>query len=196
MKLVLASSSPRRQAFLRDLGWDFRIEPSNIDESYILGETPEEMALRLAVSKASDVWRRSRENWVIGADTIVVIDGSVLGKPVDEREAKRMILMLQGRTHTVMTGAAVVRPDGGTLSCVEKTDVTFRGMSEDEAEAYVEQGESMDKAGAYAIQGKGMLLVERVDGCYFNVVGLPLERLSRMLAELGWSLSEQWRLRN
>lgn len=196
MRLVLASSSPRRQAFLRDLGWDFHIEPSNIDESYILGETPEEMALRLAVSKALDVWRRSRENWVIGADTIVVIDGTVLGKPADEEEAKRMIRMLQGRTHTVMTGAAVVRPDGGMLSCVEKTDVTFRSMTEDEAEAYVEQGESMDKAGAYAIQGKGMLLVERVDGCYFNVVGLPLERLSRMLAELGWPLSEQWRLRN
>lgn len=196
MRLVLASSSPRRQAFFRDLGWDFHIEPSAIDESYILGESPEEMALRLAVSKASDVWRRSRANWVIGADTIVVIDGSVLGKPADERDAQRMICMLQGRTHTVMTGAAVFRPDGAMLSCVEKTQVTFRSMTEDEAAAYVEQGESMDKAGAYAIQGKGMLLVERVDGCYFNVVGLPLERLSRMLAELGWPLSEQWRLRN
>lgn len=196
MRLVLASSSPRRQAFLRDLGWDFHIEPSDVDESYILGESPEEMALRLAVSKASDVWQRSRENWVIGADTIVVIDGSVLGKPADERKAKRMICMLQGRTHTVMTGAAAIRPDGAMLSCVEKTQVTFRSMTEDDAEAYVEQGESMDKAGAYAIQGKGMLLVERVEGCYFNVVGLPLERLSRMLAELGWPLSEQWRLRN
>lgn len=196
MRLVLASSSPRRQAFFRDLGWDFHIEPSDIDESYILGESPEEMALRLAVSKALDVWRRTRANWVIGADTIVVIDGSVLGKPADEGDAKRMVRMLQGRTHTVMTGAAVVRPDGVILSCVEKTQVTFRSMTEDEAEAYVEQGESMDKAGAYAIQGKGMLLVQRVDGCYFNVVGLPLERLSRMLAELGWPLSEQWRLRN
>lgn len=152
--------------------------------------------MRLAVSKALDVWRRTRANWVIGADTIVVIDGSVLGKPADEGDAKRMVRMLQGRTHTVMTGAAVVRPDGAMLSCVEKTQVTFRSMTEDEAEAYVEQGESMDKAGAYAIQGKGMLLVQRVDGCYFNVVGLPLERLSRMLAELGWPLSEQWRLRN
>lgn len=196
MRLVLASSSPRRQAFLRDLGWDFCAEPSNIDEGYIFGEAPEEMALRLAVSKASDVWRRSPGNWVIGADTIVVIDGIVLGKPADENEAKRMICMLQGRTHAVMTGTAVIGPDGAMLSCVEKTDVTFRSMTEDEAEAYVRQGESMDKAGAYAIQGKGMLLVERVNGCYFNVVGLPLERLSRMLAELGWPLAEQWRLGN
>lgn len=195
MKLILASQSPRRQALLRDLGWEFETEVSNVDEAYIFGESPEEMTSRLSAAKALDVWRRVGANWVVGADTIVVADGVVLGKPVDEREARRMICMLQGRTHVVMTGVTVVRPDGVTFSHVEKTEVTFRAMTENEAAAYVEQGESMDKAGAYAIQGKGMLLTERINGCYFNVVGLPLECLSNMLAEQGWLLSEQWRVR-
>lgn len=195
MKLVLASSSPRRQAFFRDLGWEFQTISANVDEVHIFGESPQEMVERLALAKASDVRSRAPADWVIGADTIVVTDCTVLGKPVDKEDAKRMIGMLQGRTHVVMTGVAVFRPDGASLSCVEKTEVTFRSMTEDETEAYVEQGESMDKAGAYAIQGKGTLLVEKVNGCYFNVVGLPLERLSSMLAELGWPLSEQWRVR-
>lgn len=193
MRLVLASASPRRQVFLRDLGWEFQVIASNTDEGCVPGESPEEMVRRLAAAKASDVWARAGAHWVIGADTIVVIDGDVLGKPADELEAKRMICTLQGRTHVVMTGVTVIRPDGVSISRVEKTEVTFRTMTEDEAEAYVEQKESMDKAGAYAIQGKGTMLVERVNGCYFNVVGLPLECLSRMLAELGWPLAEQWR---
>lgn len=196
MKLILASASPRRQAFFRDLGWFFQINASNVGEECLAGESPQDMVLRLAGAKAADVWsRRGRADWVVGADTTVVAGGVILGKPKDESQAVQMICTLRGRTHEVLTGVAVIRPDGASLSCVEKTEVTFRGMTEDEARAYVEQGESMDKAGAYAIQGKGMLLVERINGCYFNVVGLPLEKLSDLLAGLGWSLADQWRTR-
>lgn len=192
IKLILASSSPRRQALFRDLGWNFTIKSPTADEKYVEGEQPEEMVRRLAAAKAADIWNSEGANWVVGADTVVVIDGRVLGKPRDEEEARGMIQTLQGRIHTVMTGVAVITPEGRSLSAVEKTDVTFRNMTNDEVCAYVEQGESMDKAGAYAIQGKGMLLVEHISGCYFNVVGLPLERLSKMLAGLGWQLSDQW----
>lgn len=193
MKLILASGSPRRRALLGDLGWSFTVETSKIDETSISGEGAEELVLRLAEAKAADVWARNRSSWVIGADTVVVINGRVLGKPKDTNEAVAMINELQGRTHTVMTGVAVFTDDGRKLVACEKTDVTFRAMGEDEVHAYVEQGESMDKAGAYAIQERGTLLVTRINGCYFNVVGLPLERLSEMLAQLGWPLATQWR---
>lgn len=196
IKLILASASPRRQSFFRDLGWDFEIKASEVEEKYIEGEQPEEMVRRLAAEKALDVCNRADcAGWVVGADTTVCVGGAILGKPMDEHDALRMIMMLQGRTHTVMTGVAVITPEVETLSSVAKTDVTFRKMTEDEARAYVEQDESMDKAGTYAIQGRGTLLVERINGCYFNVVGLPLELLSTMLTWLGWPLSDQWRLR-
>lgn len=196
VKLVLASASPRRHAFFRELGWDFETRASKVDEKLIDGESPEEMVLRLAEAKARDVWDSENGGWVVGADTTVVIDGQVLGKPSDNRDAERMIGLLQGRTHTVMTGVAVIASDGRQVSAVEKTEVSFRKMTPSEASAYVRQGESMDKAGAYAIQGKGTLLVRCVNGCYFNVVGLPLEKLSEMLAELGWHLSDQWEVRS
>lgn len=195
-KLVLASASPRRQAFFRELGWDFETRASNVDEKLIDGESPSEMVRRLAEAKARDVWDGESGSWVVGADTTVVIDGHVLGKPVDNSDAERMICLLQGRTHTVMTGVAVIASDGRRVSAVENTEVSFRKMTPREAAAYVSQGESMDKAGAYAIQGKGTLLVRRVNGCYFNVVGLPLEKLSEMLAGLGWHLSDQWEVRS
>lgn len=195
-KLILASASPRRQAFFRDLHWNFEIKASEVNEKCIEGELPEEMVKRLAMEKAVDVQNRvGGGDWVVGADTTVLVDGVILGKPKDERDALRMIMMLQDRTHTVMTGVALISPGSKTLSAVAKTNVTFRKMVEDEACAYVEQGESMDKAGAYAVQGRGMLLVTRIDGCYFNVVGLPLVLLSEMLVKLGWPLSDQWRVR-
>ena len=193
MELFLASGSPRRRELLHDLGWSFTVEPARITETEVPGESAENMVRRLAETKAADVCSRHEGCWVIGADTVVVIDGRVLGKPKSREEAVSMICELQGRTHTVMTGVAVFSADGSRLTACEKTDVTFRPMSHDEAEAYVEQGESMDKAGAYAIQERGTLLVTRVNGCYFNVVGLPLERLSEMMAELGWPLASQWR---
>ena len=193
MDIMLASGSPRRRQLLGELGWKFQVEPSRLKETAIAGEKPEEMVCRLAETKAADVFSRHGSCWVIGADTIVVIDGRVLGKPCCHEEAVSMIELLQGRTHTVMTGVAVLAPDGRRLVRCGRTEVVFRPLSHEEVRAYVAQGESMDKAGAYAIQERGTLLVERINGCYFNVVGLPLEVLSEMFAELGWPLAEQWR---
>lgn len=177
---------------LRELGWGFNVIVSEISEEHANGELPEELVGRLSGAKAGDVWRRTG-GWVIGADTVVVTEGQILGKPAGFADSVRMIMALQGRAHTVMTGVTAVAPRGNSLTCVEKTEVVFRALTEAEAVAYVQQGESADKAGAYAIQGRGALLVESIKGCYFNVVGLPLQRLSRMLQELGWPLSEQWR---
>jgi septum formation protein len=193
MKIVLASGSPRRRALFSELGWDFVVEKALIDEVKIEGERPADMVCRLAEAKASEVFSRLGANWTVGADTTVVIGREVLGKPRGETEAVKMLSALQGRTHSVLTGVAVIAPDGRRLISYEKTDVTFRPLSSDEVTAYVAKGESPDKAGAYAIQGFGMLLVEKIDGCYFNVVGLPLTRLSKMFSELGWPLAEQWR---
>ncbi|MDL2298416.1 Maf family protein [Synergistaceae bacterium OttesenSCG-928-D05] len=193
-KFILASGSPRRRAFFEELGWDFEVQAAQVTEDVIPDEAPQDMVRRLAEAKAADVYHKNEGRWVVGADTTVVIDGKILGKPGDKEDARRMISMLQGKTHTVMTGVAVIDPEGRGVSAVEKTDVTFRPMTEGEVTAYVDTGESMDKAGAYAIQGHGTLLVERVAGCYFNVVGLPLERLSELLTELGWPLSDQWRV--
>lgn len=192
--IILASGSPRRRELLERLGWKFKIEAATVEETHADGEKPEDMVCRLAESKAANVYSRHTSCWVIGADTVVVADGSVLGKPENENDAVRMIMLLQGKKHSVITGVALFAPDGGKLVYVEKTDVTFHKMTDTEAIAYVAAGESLDKAGAYAIQGHGSLLVEKIDGCYFNVVGLPLALLSKMFSELGWSLSEQWRV--
>lgn len=193
MKIVLASGSPRRSSLFRELCWDFRVEKAKIVEDVIEGESPAEMVCRLADKKASEVFSRLGPNWTVGADTTVAVDGKVLGKPRDDAEAVDMLTELAGRTHTVITGVAVIAPDARRLVCAESTKVTFRPLSHDEVRTYVSKGESSDKAGAYAIQGFGMLLVERIEGCYFNVVGLPLTRLSKMFAELGLPLCEQWR---
>lgn len=192
-KLVLASGSPRRRELLKGLGWKFDVVPSEIKEEKIEGESPKALVMRLASEKASDVASRRPGNWIIGADTIVVIDNSVLGKPHSREEAFDMLSRLAGREHTVCTGAALIAPDGRKAVRCEETKVRFRALSPDEINAYIDQGECMDKAGAYAIQDKGTLLVERINGCYFNVVGLPLTMLSEMFKEMGVSLEEQWR---
>ena len=191
--LILASGSPRRRELLAGLGWEFRVEPSLITETKPEGEAPAHLVKRLAFEKASEVASRFPGNWVVGADTVVSIDGMILGKPKDEVEAKSMLRRLAGETHSVFTGVALIAPDGRSLSETEETKVTFRPLSDEEISAYVACGESMDKAGAYAIQGRGTLLASRVDGCYFNVVGLPLFLLSRMFASMGAPLSAQWR---
>lgn len=190
--LLLASASPRRRALLTELGWDFKAVSSSYEELPCDRETATEMSLRFALGKALDVARTHPDSFVIGADTSVVIDGETLGKPRDEEEAFAMLSKLQGRTHEVVTAVAVISPGQKPLTAVETTKVTFRKLSEAEIKAYIATGESMDKAGAYAIQGHGMLLVESLDGCYFNVVGLPVERLSVMLAQLGFDLTAQW----
>lgn len=192
IKLLLASASPRRRALLSELGWDFEAISSSYEEITQSGETAEEMSLRFALGKARNVAATHKDAIVIGADTSVVIDNEILGKPKDISEAENMLLKLSGKTHEVITAVAVVSGNK-EISAVEKTKVTFRALTKEEIKAYVATGESMDKAGAYAIQGHGMLLVERIEGCYFNVVGLPVEKLSSMLEEFGFTLSKQWR---
>ncbi|MCX7828988.1 MAG: Maf family protein [Thermanaerothrix sp.] len=190
MRLILASGSPRRRELIAGLGWDFQVLTSQVDESPLPGESPEDMVLRLSLAKARDVAFKVPGAVVIGADTVVDLDGQILGKPRDRNDGLRMLMALQGRSHRVHTGVSVVMDDkhvwGG-----ETTIVKFRPLSLHDAMCYISTGEGDDKAGSYAIQGKGAMLVESVEGCYFNVVGLPILRLSRLLEELGFSLSDQ-----
>jgi len=188
---ILASQSPRRKELLKQLGWKFRVVGPEIDEKAVHGERPEEFCRRLALEKAMAVTGKFPDDIVIAADTIVVLDGEIMGKPDDERQCGSMLRALSGRTHEVMTGVAVCS-GSRCLAGVETTRVSFRGLSEAEIDAYIATGEGKDKAGAYGIQGKGALLVSGIEGCYFNVVGLPLQRLSLILGELGIPLASQW----
>lgn len=182
--VVLASQSPRRAQLLRMLGLDIVTEPANIDETYVEGEEPRAHAERLAREKAAPVAARHPDAVVIGSDTVVIVDGAVLGKPGDDEEAVRMLLRLQGRQHEVATGIAVAWR-GAVRSTVERVRVTFRGFDEALARDYVATGEPMDKAGAYGIQGYGATLVERIEGDYFSVMGLPVARMITLLQEMG-----------
>ena len=189
MRLVLASSSPRRAAVLAAAGFEFEVAAVGVDESRREGEPAEEYVRRVAEAKARAVADRVEPPAiVIGADTVVDLRGGILGKPLSAEDAARMLRMLSGQTHQVLTALVGVRtPDGVTRVEEERTTVTFAPLTEAEIAAYVESGEPLDKAGAYAIQGLGGRFVTRVEGCYFNVVGLPLARLYRMLKEMGWS---------
>lgn len=187
--LVLASQSPRRKQILEQLGLVFRVVPSGIDESALADEAPAAHVERLAREKAGEVFARLAADpvpaCVLAADTIVVIDGRILGKPVDDREAVQMLLSLAGRSHRVMSGVALHQPDGTLESAVFRSDVEFRQLDEASARAYVASGEGRDKAGSYAIQGLGAGLVRRVDGSYTNVVGLPAAETLDMLLRAG-----------
>ena len=193
IKFILASGSPRRRELLTAIGWEFEVIPSQSEEKLSESETPSELVMRLAREKAAEVAERYPGRCVLGADTVVTIDGRVLGKPSSEREAAEMIAQLSGREHSVITGVALIASDGRLINEYEETVVTFRDLSKDEIDAYISRGESMDKAGAYAIQGYGALLVEGIKGCFFNVVGLPLRRVGKMFEEMGITLSQQWR---
>lgn len=184
-KIILASASPRRRQLLKQIGLSFRVIPSLVDEDSINCRDPLANVQAIALHKARDVAARVKEGIVIGADTQVIADGEVLGKPKDEADAARMISKLSGKTHRVITGVALVNVE--TLfeeTWAETTSVTFRELSEDEKTAYVESGEPMGKAGAYGIQGRAAAFVERIEGCYFNVVGLPLAKLAQKLRKL------------
>ena len=184
-RVILASASPRRRELLRLVGIDHEIRPADIDESYLPGERPNAHAERLARGKAETIASVAGPEVVtIGSDTIVVVDGDVLGKPRDRHHAKEMLRRLSGRSHVVMTGVAVAWR-GQTLSGVEEVGVTFRDLSDDEIDLYIDTGEPMDKAGAYGIQGFGATIVARVDGDYFAVMGLALNRLARLLRDAG-----------
>jgi septum formation protein len=181
-RVVLASQSPRRRELLRLIGIPHEVRPADIDETYLPGEGPRAHAERLAREKAQRL--REGDAVVIGSDTIVVVDGDVLGKPLDEADAARMLRRLSGRSHVVMTAVAVAWR-GRVESEVEEVGVTFHELTDDEIAAYIATGEPMDKAGAYGIQGFGATIVARVDGDYFAVMGLALQLLVRLLARLG-----------
>ena len=183
-RIVLASQSPRRRELLSLVGIPHEVRPADIDETLHPGETPEGHSERLAREKAQAVARQASDAIVIGSDTIVVVDGDILGKPRDTDEARRMLTRLSGRGHTVFTAVAVAR--GHRLATgVERVAVRFRALAPWEIDAYVDTGEPMDKAGAYGIQGFGATIVERVEGDYFAVMGLPLVHLVRLLAQVG-----------
>ncbi len=184
-RLILASTSPRRRALLEGLGVPFEAVGSDVDETLVDG-TPVQQARALALAKARTVADTRSSGLVIGADTIVVVGSAILGKPRNRREAARMLGLLAGRRHRVITGVAVVdAASGREVIGHEETAVWIRSLEADEIQRYVASGEPDDKAGAYAIQGLGSLLVERIEGCYFNVVGLPLVKLDRILGEYG-----------
>ena len=189
MKLILASASVRRAEILRDAGYHFSVLSSAVDETPFAGESPHDLVLRLAEAKAQLAAARAvGPAIIIAADTEVVLDGRIFGKPRSSDDARRMLTKLSGRSHHVLTGVAVVRlPDAERISFVESTLVEFAPLSDEEITRYLDTGEPYDKAGAYAIQGYAARYIPCIEGCYFNVVGLPLSRLQQALTELGWT---------
>lgn len=183
-RVVLASASPRRRELLTLIGIAHDVIPADVDETYVDGEQPREHAKRLARAKVAKVAASETQALVIGSDTIVVIDGTVLGKPQSDADAVRMLMMLSGRTHVVMTAVAAGY-EGQVVSGLEEVCVTFRDLTLQEANSYVATREPMDKAGAYGIQGFGATIVQRVEGDYFAVMGLPIVRMVGLMRELG-----------
>ena len=191
MKLILASSSERRRELLLWLTVPFEVVVSELDESQIQADDPGSLVSRLALEKAKAVAKDLNDGLVIGADTIVYIGGEIIGKPKDEKDAVRILRKLSGNTHWVYTGVAVVDASSGKNSVdVEKTAVTFREIPEGEIQAYVDSGEPLDKAGGYAIQMGAAGFVEKVEGSYTNVVGLPLLTLAELLEKQGYSVKK------
>ena len=184
--VILASASPRRRELLTLVGIAHRVRPADIDETVGANELPEPHAQRLASEKAAVIARDHPHELVIAADTIVVLDGEILGKPRGDDDAKSMLARLSGRTHTVVTAIACAL-DGRSASAVETVQVTFRDLTPEEIDAYVETREPMDKAGSYGIQGYGATIVRRIDGDYFAVMGLSLVRLVELMKEVGAS---------
>lgn len=185
-RLILASTSPRRYELLTQVGLDFEVIPSRVIEAYIQTETPQEHVLRLAEAKARDVAGRCPDRWVIAADTIVYINGIILGKPKNREEAMEMLYRLSGQEHCVLTGFSVyhLEKGKGDKEAVQ-TAVKVKNLTAVEMEWYVQTGESFEKAGGYAIQGIGSFMIESIRGSYTNVVGLPLCELLQMLNRLG-----------
>jgi septum formation protein len=190
MRVVLASQSPRRKTLLELIGLQFTCSPADVDENLDdMPDDPVQACMRLAVSKARAVAGMEPEALIIAADTIVVADGRVLGKPVDQADAFAMLSLLGGREHQVITAVCVLNTATGCIQTrSEITRVRFRSIQEDEIRAYIAGGEPMDKAGAYGAQGLGAVFIEHIEGCFYNVVGLPLHTLYLMLQEQGVQL--------
>lgn len=183
-RIYLASSSPRRRELLRKLGFRFRVIVPRVDESTVAG-SPEQFAKRLAELKVLSVASRVRFGIIVGVDTIVVYRNRILGKPANRQEARQMLQLLSGRKHRVISGLCLLRlPDGKSIVTAEQTCVFFRRLLPSEIKAYVQSAEPYDKAGGYAIQGQGGFFVRRIEGDYFNVVGLPVARLLQLLPQL------------
>ena len=189
MKLILASTSPRRAEILHDAGFSFAVVASAVDETPVPGESPTALVQRLADAKAELAAARAVGPAIIlAADTVVTLEGHIFGKPRSSDDARHMLEALSGRTHAVVTGVTLIRlPDAERRSFVESTLVHFAQLSSEEVTRYLATGEPHDKAGAYAIQGHAGRYIPRIEGDYFNVVGLPLARVTQALAELGWS---------
>jgi septum formation protein len=189
MKLILASASTRRAEILRDAGFSFTVLSSAVDETPYPGESAHDLVQRLAAAKADLIAARAAgPAIVIGADTEVTLESHIFGKPRSSDDARHMLEKLSGRTHAVVTGVALIRiPDAERLTFVESTLVHFATLSAEEISRYLSTGEPHDKAGAYGIQGRAGRYIPRIEGCYFNVVGLPLARLQQALTTLGWS---------
>jgi septum formation protein len=177
-RVILASRSPRRQQLFRQIGISFEVAESSIEEKFHHAKTPQENALHLSLQKAEDVARRFSDAIIIGADTIVVLDSKILGKPANEQEAEEMLRELSNKTHKVYTGFTLYdKPSNKFVSDYEMTEVTFRHLTEEEIDSYVRTGSPMDKAGAYGIQDDyGAVFVEKINGCFYNVVGFPLTK--------------------
>ena len=191
-RLVLASASPRRADLLRAAGIEFDVISADIDEAIVQGETAEAYVCRVARQKVEAVGLLAPGKAILGADTIVVVDGTVLGKPVDDADARRMLGLLSGRTHTVITGVCLVNPaaaEGQTQACVGRTRVELARLSQAEIVWYAASGEPADKAGAYAIQGLASRFVTRIDGSYSNVVGLPVALVYNLCRNVGLLIS-------
>ncbi|HBQ64158.1 MAG TPA: septum formation protein Maf [Clostridiales bacterium] len=194
-KFILASASPRRARILEQLGMKFEVIAAEVDEVLPPGVPPGEAVMQLAMAKAGDVGKRIGSGFpavIIGADTVVAHGGRIMGKPASRQEALDMLTRLQGSWHQVFTGVGIVgyTPEGSRFegSCHEMTRVRMAHLREEQIRAYIRTGEPMDKAGAYGIQERGAMLVERIEGCFFNVMGLPVYRFARLMADLGLPL--------
>ncbi|MGI8467282.1 MAG: Maf family protein [Pyrinomonadaceae bacterium] len=188
-KLILASGSPRRAEILKAVGWEFTKDAADIDETELQGETPENYVMRLAREKAAVVARKYETGIILGADTTVVINNQIIGKPVDLADARRMLEMLSGNWHEVLTGVAIVKVQSSSFKVqssksiveMERTRVKFAEMSDAEIEFLVAEGSPLDKAGAYAVQAQAALFIEKIEGDYWNVVGLPVNLVYRLV---------------
>ena len=181
-KLILASGSPRRAEILASVGWEFTKHVADIDESERSGESPEDYVERLAREKTEAVAAEHTDEIVLGADTTVVIDGQIIGKPIDIADARRMLKLLAGNWHEVLTGIAIVQ-NGETRSAIQRTRVKFAPMSDAEIKFLAERGDPLDKAGAYAVQAQAALFIEGIEGDYWNVVGLPVSLVYELVTK-------------
>ena len=183
-KIILASGSPRRAEILNSVGWKFTKDIPDIDESELPGETPERYVQRLAKAKGKTVAARHSGELVLAADTTVVIDGAIIGKPTDLADARRMLQMLSGKRHEVLTGIAVVKSGNAQLA-IQRTGVKFAEMTDAEINFLAEMGDPLDKAGAYAVQAQAALFIEGIEGDYWNVVGLPINLVYELVKKAG-----------